>query len=138
MSPLTVTGEAIEPRSFTFAELAALPDQVPEVGALVPGRVGGGVRLRALLERVGARADYLTLRSSDGFSISVPRAAVEDGVVAFRLGDGELPEKQGGPVRFYLAQAVACYTGDVDACANVKRLVEIHLTRDRETDTHRH
>jgi hypothetical protein len=121
-----------------MAELAALPDQVPDIGALVPGRVGGGVRLSSVLAAVGARGAYLTLCSSDGFTISVPRAEVEGGVVTYRLGDGELPPKQGGPVRFYLARPVACDTGVVDACANVKALREIRVTATKEPDNHRH
>jgi hypothetical protein len=63
---------------------------------------------------------------------------VEEGVVAYRLGGGDLPAKLGGPVRFFVVGAVACDTGEVDACANVKRLVEIRLTSTREPDTHRH
>jgi hypothetical protein len=108
------------------------------VGALVEGRAGSGVRLRALLRDVGGEWPYLTLLSSDGFSISVPRAAVEDGVLVYRLGAGGLPTKQGGPVRFYVVGASGCDTGGVDACANVKHLVEIRLTATLEPDSHRH
>jgi hypothetical protein len=138
MSLLDITGEADAPRGFEFADLASLAEQVPDIGALVPGKSGGAVRLRAILDRVGARGDFLLLRSSDGFSICVPRAAVAEALVAYRLGEGALPEKQGGPVRFYVARDVACDTGEVDACANVKHLVEIRLTRTPVADTHQH
>jgi hypothetical protein len=108
---------------------------------VAPGRAGAGVRLSSVLEAVGARGAYVTLVAADGFSISVPRAPVESGVVAFRLGDGPLPDRQGGPLRFYVAGAVDCKAtekDEVDACANVKRLAAIHVTRDKAPDTHSH
>jgi DMSO/TMAO reductase YedYZ molybdopterin-dependent catalytic subunit len=138
MTNLRVTGEVARERSFTVEELAALPEQVPDLSAVVSGRSGAGVRLSSLLEAAGAAGAFLLLRSSDGFSICVPRAAVTDGVVAFRGDDGPLSERQGGPLRFFVGRAVACDTGEVDACANVKALVEIHVTAARVVDSHRH
>ncbi len=135
---LTLAGELPTPRAFSASELAALPGQVEDIGVEVPGRVGSGVRLRSVLEAAGARGAFLTLCSSDGFSICVPRAAVEDGVLVYRLGDGELPAKQGGPLRFFVGRAVACDTGEVDACANVKALSEIRVTATKQPDSHRH
>jgi DMSO/TMAO reductase YedYZ molybdopterin-dependent catalytic subunit len=138
MSMLRITGEVARPRAFDRDELRGLPQQIEDVGALVPGRSGGGVRLAALLDAAGARGAFATLVSSDGFSISVPLAAVKDGIVTYRLADGPLPEKQGGPVRFYVGRAVECDVGEVDACANVKGLVEIRVTATKAQDTHRH
>jgi hypothetical protein len=138
MELLELSGEVDTPRSFTLTELAALPDQVPDIGVLVPGRVGGGVRLSSVLAAVGAKGAYLTQCSSDGFTISVPRAEVDGGVVTYRLGDEALPSKQGGPVRFYIGRPVACDTGVVDACANVKALCEIRVTATKEPDNHHH
>ena len=138
MLNVTCSGEAASSRTFTEADLAALPDQIDDVSRLVPGRQGAGVRLGAVLEAAGARGAFVTLVAADGFSISVPRAPVESGVVTYRLGDGPLPDKQGGPVRFLVVGAVECKTGEVDACANVKRLVEIRVTADKAPDTHKH
>lgn len=140
MVTLRVTGAVAQALDLSTDDLAALPDQVPDVGALVPGRAGAGVRLRAILERaqVEAGAAYVTLASSDGFSICVPRAGVAEGIVAYRLGAGALPERDGGPLRFYVGRDVACEGGPVDACANVKRLVELHLSPAPRPDTHRH
>ena len=135
---LRVTGGVPEPRTFSSSDLSGLPGQVEDVGALVPGRAGSGVRLKSVLDAAGARGPFLTLCSSDGFRISVPRAPVEDGVIVYRLGGGELPAKQGGPIRFFVGQAVACDTGEVDACDNVKALDEIRVTATKEPDTHRH
>jgi len=136
---IRVEGEVAKPTTFDFAALAALPQQVADVGSMVPGKQGGAVRLRALLEAAGAKpsAQFATLEGDGGkFAVSVPLAAVADNaVVAYRLGDAALPDKQGGPARFYILDVKSC--GDasgVDACANVKRLSRIKLTREREPD----
>jgi DMSO/TMAO reductase YedYZ molybdopterin-dependent catalytic subunit len=136
--PLTLEGAVDAPRAFSFADLAALPEQVADVAQLVPGRAGGAVRLSALLDAVGARGPFLLLTSSDGFSISLPVAAVRDALIVYRLADGELPAKQGGPVRFLVPRALECDTGPVDACANVKSLASIRVTDALAPDTHRH
>ena len=138
MINLLVEGDVASPKTFDEAQLRALPGQVEDVAPLVPGRQGAGVRLSSLLEAVGAHGAFVTLVAADGFSICVPRAPVENGVVAFRLGDGPLPDKQGGPVRFFVVGAVECKTGEVDACANVKRLAAIRVTQEKAPDTHRH
>ena len=138
MIRLRVEGEVEAPREFGFADLAALPGQVPDVGTLVPGREGAAVRLQALLDAVGvrARAGHLTLLSSDGkFSASVPLAAVRDAVVAYRLGDQPLPPEKGGPLRFFIPKVEQCAQGGVDACANVKFLGCICVTTAPGTDT---
>ena len=139
MSQLKISGDVASPRELDFAGLSALPEQVADVAAEVPGRRGAGVRLRAILDAAGARGAWLLLVSDDGFSIAVPRADVEAGIVAYRLGDGELPGKDGGPRRFYVPASAERGTGQaVDACANVKRLVEIRVSAERPEDTHRH
>jgi hypothetical protein len=146
---LRLSGLVAAPSDFSIPDLAALPDQVPDVGALVPGKVGGGVRLASLLAAAGATGPWLKLVAAHGYSIAVPRAAVESGVVAFHVGRAPLPEKQGGPIRFYVARAVECQKtpstdahghldDEVDACANVKGLVAIEVSAERQPDTHKH
>jgi len=138
MTTLRVDGAVAAPREFGFADLSALPDQVPDLGALLPGREGGGVRLRAILASVGLRtaATHLTLTSTDGrFSASVPLAAVADAVIAYRLGDGPLPADRGGPMRFLIPDVGSCAVGGVDACANVKFLAHLHLSAGPGADT---
>jgi 2-dehydropantoate 2-reductase len=136
---LRVEGVVCTPGTFDFAALAALPDQIADVGTLIPGRQGGGVRLRVLLDAVAplAQATHLTLHASDGsYSASVPLDAVRDrGIVAYRLGDAPLPATQGGPLRFYIAGVEECAVGEVDACANVKFLSVLQLTSGRGADT---
>jgi hypothetical protein len=132
---LRVDGEVSAPRDFDFDALAALPGQVPDVAPLVPGREGGAVQLGALLAAAGRlpSAAHATLASGDGFTISVPLAAVAQALVAYRLGDGPLPDKKGGPARFYVPGVDKCEPhgaapAPVDACANVKGLARITLT----------
>jgi 2-dehydropantoate 2-reductase len=139
MTSLRVEGEVRIPREFRFVDLAALPGQVPDIGALLPGRMGGGVWLHSLLEATGARpqASHVTLHATDGdFSASVPLEAVRDrAIVVYRLGDAPLPTAQGGPLRFFITNVEECAIGEVDACANVKFLGTIELTIGPGTDT---
>ena len=136
---LRVEGEVRNPRAFHFADLATLPGQITDIGTLVPGRQGGGVWLRALLDatELNERATYLTLHATDGqFSASVPLEAVRDhAVVLYRLGDEPLPVRQGGPLRFLITNVEACGIGEVDTCANVKFLGVIELTAGPGADT---
>jgi 2-dehydropantoate 2-reductase len=139
MTSLRVEGAVETPRVFSFTDLASLPEQVPDISTVMPGRQGGGVWLRALLEATGIRpqASHLTLHATDGaFSASVPLAAVRDrAVVVYRSGEVPLPAAQGGPVRFFIMQVEECAVGEVDACANVKFLGTIQLTVGPGTDT---
>src|SRR5262245_38901451 len=131
MEPLRIEGEVQQARAFTFADLAALPQQVSDISQLIPGREGGGVRLQSILDTVNptATATYITLKSTDGkFSASVPLAAMRNAVVAYRLGNDPLPAQKGGPFRFLIPNVEECAIGEVDACANVKFLGEIRLS----------
>ncbi len=131
---LKIDGEVRDPRVFSFEDLAALPGQVPDLGARVKGKEGGAVDLAAVFDKVGvdAGAAYATLASSDGsFAVSVPLAALRDNaLVAYRLGDVPLPRDKGGPVRLYVLRP----REGADGCANVKDLGTIRLTRAREPD----
>jgi hypothetical protein len=43
-------------------------------------------------------------------------------VLVYRLGDGPLPESQGGPVRLLIPNLEECLSEAVDRCTNVKGL----------------
>ncbi|MGH7960935.1 MAG: molybdopterin-dependent oxidoreductase [Candidatus Binatia bacterium] len=138
MDLLRIDGAVRLPRSFAFADLASLPEQVQDVGTFLPGREGGGVRLRSILAAVEptAEATHLTLVSSDDtFSASVPLAAVQDAIVAYCLGNDPLPTQKGDPVRFFIPQVEECALGGVDACANVKFVGLIRLSHGPGSDT---
>jgi DMSO/TMAO reductase YedYZ molybdopterin-dependent catalytic subunit len=129
---LRIDGEVQRPLSLTYDDLAAIPDQVPDVSRLIPGRQGDAVALEALLILAGVKpsATYLTLHASrDDFHASVPLVAVRDrGLLLYRLGDGPLPESAGGPLRFLIPDPAACRSADVDECANVKYVDRIELS----------
>ena len=138
MTRLSVDGGAGTPQQLGFDDLAKLDGQVADVADLVPGRRGGGVRLDAILAAVRAdpAATHVTLSSTDGtFSASVPLEAVRDAVVVYRLGGEPLPESLGGPLRFLIPAVDKCAVGGVDACANVKFLGSIRLSRGAGRDT---
>ena len=135
---LEVGGLPGAPRTYDFAGLSALPDQIADVSELAEGRVGGAVRLRTLIERSGADAGaaFITLFAEGDYSASVPLAAVIDqAILIYRLGDGPLPAAQGGPIRFLIPDVAACQTAEVDSCANVKFLRRIELGRERGPDS---
>ena len=134
MTRLRVDGDVRTPREFAFDDLASLPGQIPDVAALVPGRVGGAVRLAAILEAVGPapEATAATLASTEGdFSATAPLEALGQAIVLYRMGDGPLPEEQGGPIRFLVPNAAECARLGVDRSTNVKFLGRITLGRKR-------
>lgn len=129
------------PRKFTFEDLAALPGQIPDLAAEIPGREGWGVSLAAVLEASHPRddAEFITLATEDGtFSASVPLEPIRDrGIVVYREGDGPLAKANGGPARFFIKDVEACSlgAGAVDRCANVKYLCRIKLSASLGKDT---
>jgi len=131
MDALWVEGEVQNACSLSFADLAALPNQISDMNHVIPGREGGGVRLQSILDKVypDSTATYITLKSTDGkFSASIPLAAVRNAIVAYRLGNEPLPAKKGGPFRFLIPNVEECAIGEVDACANVKFLGSIRFS----------
>ena len=138
---LRTEGLVERPLALTFDDLAALPGQIPDIGSEIPGREGGGVRLDAVLEASGARADarYITLATGDGaFSASIPLAPIRaQGIVVYRDGGGPLPAAKGGPVRFFIKDIESCSlgAGEADRCANVKHLGRIELSAALGKDT---
>ena len=125
--------------SFDLKALVALPGQIADVAAHAKGREGAAVWLRELVEAAGGAgaARFATLSSVGGaFAISVPLAPLlERALLLYKLGDCALPEGKGGPVRLLLSGAVPCRSNEeLDACAQVKQLARIRLTREREPD----
>jgi mannose-6-phosphate isomerase-like protein (cupin superfamily) len=133
-----VDGEVERPLTFGFVDLAALPEQVAQVGTLLPGRDGSAVRLRALLAMAGVRehATHVTFSASaDNFSASLPLATVIDrAVLVYRRGLEPLSTQQGGPVRLFITDSESCDVDDVNACTNMKDLDHIRITVAPEAD----
>lgn len=138
MRGLRIEQEGKPSQELDFGQLAALDGQIEDVGALIPGRVGGAVTLRAIVHRVepSPDLDHLTVESTDGgFAASVPLEALRNAVIAYRMGDAPLPRDKGGPLRFLIPDDDGCATGGADSCANVKFVGTLRFTRGRGKDT---
>jgi len=111
---LRIDGMVERPFELTFDELLALPMIERDITmACVSNEVGGpyvggarwlGVRVSDLLERAGVRpgADQILSTAFDGFTISTPLAAAQDGrdmIVAVAMNGVPLPRIHGFPAR---------------------------------------
>ncbi|MDA1165331.1 MAG: molybdopterin-dependent oxidoreductase [Planctomycetota bacterium] len=139
-SRIVIDGETRQSRSFSREELASLPAaaRITDISSVATHRQGEAVRLAGLLDESPPEdsATHVTLHSADGFSASLPLADVRDtGLILFQLEGQALPDSAGGPFRFLIPDAAACRTAELDACANVKKLVRIELTTGKGRDT---
>ncbi|POX53973.1 oxidoreductase [Streptomyces sp. Ru71] len=111
---LTVDGLVDRPRSYTLAELRALPqtrlvrDVQCVTGWRVPGTPFDGVRLSRLLDAAGVRPGARAIRFTcfDGTyseSLTLAQARRPDVLVALRMQNKDLGHAHGGPVRLYVA-----------------------------------
>jgi len=127
---LRVEGEVRRPGEFSFEDLAGMAGQIADVASLVPGRTGGAVLFRSLLEAAGvsAAASRVTLQSVDGsFVQQAPLAALHTALLVYRLGEAALPPHLGGPVRFLVPDPEECGASGVDRCTNVKALGVVRI-----------
>jgi DMSO/TMAO reductase YedYZ molybdopterin-dependent catalytic subunit len=119
MSLIAFEGQLSVPRTFSFAELRALPAQVLERSVLLGGRAIAGVRIGTILEELGVKpwARFAVVRSDDGYAANIPLALVHDCVLVYAVGHAPLPTELGGPFRFL--------TRGADRCSNVKHVTAI-------------
>lgn len=111
---LRIDGMVERPFELTFAELLELPMIERDITmACVSNEVGGpyvggarwlGVRVSDLLERAGVKsgADQILSTAFDGFTISTPLTAAQDGrdmIVAVAMNGEPLPRAHGFPAR---------------------------------------
>ncbi len=131
---LRIDGAVVQPIGLDRTALAALPAEhhVPDVGAVMPGMKGKGIRVKALLDlpALAVGADHATFHSQDGtFSASLTlKQAMEYGVLIYEVAGAPLPNEKGGPFRLVTP-------GLGDLCANVKCVVRIEITRGPGRDT---
>jgi DMSO/TMAO reductase YedYZ molybdopterin-dependent catalytic subunit len=118
MSLIALDGDISNPRTFSFAELRAIPQQTiashPRVGP--PMRA---VPLGVLAYHLGLKswARFAVVRSSDGYAANIPVDELHQCALAYALDDAPLPPALGGPLRLF-ARTLGC-------CANVKRVALI-------------
>ena len=109
-----------------WERLRALPEQVDDVSAVVPGREGQGVRMSAVLRAAGIdlSAGEALVAAADGFaSPPVPVSALAMGIVLHSLDGAPLPAKMGGPFRLLIPGDA----GPAGPCSNVKAVVRVTL-----------
>ncbi|GAA3745943.1 hypothetical protein GCM10023082_48120 [Streptomyces tremellae] len=111
---LAVGGLVERPRSYTLAELKALPQVRTDLdvqcvtGWRVPKVPFEGVRVSDLLDAAGVRAEGRALRFTcfDGTyseSLTLSQARRDDVLVALRMQGKPITKDHGGPVRLYVA-----------------------------------
>jgi hypothetical protein len=121
---LTIEGFFPGPKVLSFADLQRIPEQIEDVGRLVPGRRGSAISVAALLRGAASGVDErdVVFHSADeGFFARVSLAmAVENGILVYRIGGHPLPERMGGPIRLFIPETD-------DKCANVKNVVRLEI-----------
>lgn len=135
---LSIGGQVEEPRTYSFEELTALPSVEQEMtlecisnpigGGLISNAVWEGVRLRDILEDVGAGEEVVQILAQgvDGYAHTATFEAAMDPntLVAYRMNGEPLPHRHGYPARLL----VPGYFGE----ASVKWVTRIELL-DHET-----
>ena len=131
---ILVKGEVHQPGKFTRATLAGLAEdhQIADVGSVMPGMTGRGVKVKAILETLtlNAGSDHMTFESEDGkYSACLTIKQAEDFGILLYEKDGDMfPVDRGGPFRL-----VAPGLGDL--CANVKQVGRVVISRGMVRDT---
>jgi len=134
---IQIIGLVSNPRFFTYDDLTKLPNQIPDLSVIAVGRLGIAVPLRSLLDActLEPEAKYLTVQAEDYSASVLLDSVLPHALLVYGLGDRELPRTAGGPVRFLIPDVMACATGGVDQCANVKFLSRLVLSARIGPDT---
>ena len=131
---LRMEGAVIQPVTLDREAIAKLAEehQIPDVGVLVPGTSGKGVRIRGLLDvpALAIGADHVVFHSQDGrFSACLTLQQAKDfGVLVYEADGGALSAQKGGPFRLITP-------GLGDLCANVKSVNRIEVSVGPGKDT---
>jgi DMSO/TMAO reductase YedYZ molybdopterin-dependent catalytic subunit len=129
---LRVDGLVDSPRSFSLADLKAMPraEQVSDFHCVTGWSVSNvrwaGVRIKDLLERAGARPGVGALRFVSAEapyedSLTLPQALLPDVMLAYEMDGGPISREHGAPVRLVIP--------DMYGYKNVKWVSRIELGR---------
>ena len=132
---LSVTGAVETEIELDVAEIRALPleDRFATLrcvgdyldGYQIDTALWSGVPMSAILDRAGPRGAYVVLRAYDDYYNEFPLAALEPGLLAYRMNGRPLPRAHGAPAR----ALVPGHWGEV----NVKWLTEIEVSAEPVT-----
>ena len=134
MADLWIEGKVLQPLRVDalFLDQADTECLVPDVGTVLPGMRGKGVRVKALfqLAKPGIDVDHATFFSRDGqYSVCLSLDQARDfGILVYELDGEPLPAQKGGPFRLITP-------GLGDLCANVKDVCRIQLSHGMGSDT---
>jgi DMSO/TMAO reductase YedYZ molybdopterin-dependent catalytic subunit len=106
---LSITGDVSNPTTFSYDDLVKM-DQVDLNDVLMEKSMGpdevrsfSGVDLSALLDQVGAPADFstITATAADGYAIEISRDEMVNGIVAIKQGGEWIVnvDPDAGPIR---------------------------------------
>ena len=133
VNQLQILVEGAPPLTLGHDQLFFAPraSRVEDIGALVPGRSGGGVRFSwlAAQARLPEGLGWVTLESTDGrFAASLEMEDLGAAIVVHADGARPFGSADGGPFRLYIP-------GANDACGNVKHLGRITFSSKPGADT---
>lgn len=129
-----VEGSVQQPLRFSRTHLSqlALEHQISDVGRVMPGMRGTGVKVKAILDvsTLLSGVDHVTFSSQDGkYSACVTlEQAREFGILLYEQDGGSFPIERGGPFRLVTP-------GLGDLCANVKQVGRIVFSKGLAQDT---
>jgi 2-dehydropantoate 2-reductase len=131
---VVVEGNIQQPLRFTRTHMGQLApgSQISDIGTVMSGMRGVGIKFKAILDVVTlhAGADHVTFYSQDGnYSACVTlEQAREFGILLYEQDGGPFPAKGGGPFRLVTP-------GLGDLCANVKQVGRIVFSKGLTQDT---
>ena len=106
-------------------------EQVPDIGAPIPGRRGRGVRFSWIVSLAAPKdaLTFVTLESNDGrFAATLTLEEMAEAVLVHADGDRAFGAADGGPFRLYIP-------GATDRCGNVKHLGRVGFSSRPGADT---
>jgi 2-dehydropantoate 2-reductase len=131
---VVVEGDIKQPLRFTRTHMGRLAQdfQISDIGTVMPGMCGVGIKIQAILDIVTlcTGADHVTFYSQDGnYSACVTlEQAREFGILLYEQDGGPFQAEHGGPFRLVTP-------GLGDLCANVKQVGRIVFSKGAAQDT---